>query len=158
MPRRKDFSSLVRNIERSHEGNTTVGIASSIGGDGYIMNGQNSSDGEIRDLDIALPYGISSSGVDGVKIQIISNGNQSNVVTGVINSNRPKVRSGCLILYDKSGTRITLNGDGSISLNGDVYINDKLIDGFYFIGDMVEVTSPDSFNLGYIYSSGKVNF
>ena len=45
-----------------------------------------------------------------------------------------------------------------VRLNGDVYINDKLIDGFEFIGDMVEVTSPDSFDLGYIYSSGKVNF
>lgn len=128
MRRRKDFASLLRNIERPSERNTSVGVASSIGGDGQIINGQNTSDGEVRDLNIALPYGISSSGVDGIRIQIITNGNQNNVAVGVIDKNRPKIKSGCLALYDKSGTRIVLNGDGSISLYGKVYINGKDID------------------------------
>ena len=118
MRRRKDIASLLRHIERPIERNTTMGIASSIDSNGKIINGQNSTDSEIRDLHIALPYGISSSGIDGIRVQIITNDNQNNVAVGVIDKNRPPVKSGCLIIYDKSGPRIRLNGDG------DVYIND----------------------------------
>ena len=117
--RRKDFTSLLRNIERPSERNTTIGVASSISGNGDTINGQNSSDGEVRDLLIALPYGISSSGIDGVRIQIITNGNKNNVAIGVIDNNRPPVKSGCITIYDKSGSSISLNGDGSITINAD---------------------------------------
>lgn len=131
MRRRKDFTSLLRQIERQSERNTTMGVASSIGGDGKVINGQNTSDSEVRDLNVALPYGISSSGIDGIRIQIITNDNQNNVVVGVIDENKPPVKSGCLILYDKSGVRIKLNGDGSIQLYGDVYINDRPFNDIY---------------------------
>lgn len=118
MRRRKDFTSLLRNIERPTERGTTMGVASSIGGDGKTINGQNSSDGEVRDLHIALPYGISSSGIDGIRIQIITNDNNNNVAVGVIDTNRPKVKSGCITIYDKAGSTISLNGDGDIYING----------------------------------------
>lgn len=131
MRRRKDIASLMRNIERPFERNTTMGVASSVGGDGHTINGQNTTDGEVRDLHIALPYGVSSSGIDGMRIQIITNDNQNNVVVGVIDKNRPSVKSGCLVLYDKSGNRIVLNGDGTIRLYGDVYINDEPIKSIY---------------------------
>jgi hypothetical protein len=131
MRRRKDIASLIRNIERPTERNTSMGVASSIGGDGQTINGQNYNDGEVRDLSIALPYGISSSGMDGMRVQIITNDNQNNVAVGVINKNRPPVKSGCLILYDKSGVRIILNGDGTIQLRGNVYINNISIDDMY---------------------------
>lgn len=131
MRRRKDIASLVRHIERPTERNTAMGVASSIGGDGQVINGQSSKDGEIRDLNIALPYGISSSGISGVRVQIITNDNQNNTAVGVIDKKRPKVNPGCLILYDKSGTRLVLNGDGSISLYGDIYINGKSFDDIY---------------------------
>jgi hypothetical protein len=110
-------------MERPSGRKTTIGVASSISKNGNIVNGQDTSDSEIADLNIALPYGISSSGVDGIRIQIITNDNVNNTVVGVIDSKRPPVRSGCLILYDKSGTRISLNGDGTISISGTVYIN-----------------------------------
>lgn len=116
--RRKDLASLVRNIERPSERNTTLGIASSIGGDGKIINGQNSSDGEVRDLHIALPYGISSSGVNGIRMQIITNDNRNNVAVGVIDKDRPPVKSGCITIYDKSGSTISLKGDGDVYING----------------------------------------
>lgn len=118
MRRRKDFASLLRNIERPTERNTAIGIASSIGGDGKMINGQNFRDGEVRDLDIALPYGISSSGIDGIRIQIITNDNKNNVAVGVIDRNRPKVKSGCITIYDKAGSTISLNGDGDVYING----------------------------------------
>ena len=95
-----------------------MGIASSVGGDGRTINGQHSSDGEIRDMFIALPYGISSSGIDGIRIQMITNDNNNNVAVGVIDTNRPKVRSGCITIYDKAGSTISLNGDGDIYING----------------------------------------
>lgn len=95
----------------------TMGVASSISGDGHMINGQNYNDGEVRDLAFALPYGISSSGLDGIRVQIITNGNKNNTVVGVIDKNRPPVKSGCLILYDRAGSTITFNGDGSIDIN-----------------------------------------
>ena len=125
MRRRKDMASLLRNIERPMERNTTMGVASSISGDGQVINGQNSHDGEVRDLLFALPYGISSSDMDGMRIQIITNDNQNNVVVGVIDKNKPPVRSGCITIYDKSGASISLTGDGNIHINGNVIINGK---------------------------------
>lgn len=125
MRRRKDFASLLRNMERPIERNTHMGIESSISNDGMTINGQNLSDSEIRDLHVALPYGISSSGIDGVRVQIITNDNKNNVAVGVIDKDRPKVKSGCIIIYDKSGSTISLNGDGNIRINsdGDIRIN-----------------------------------
>lgn len=116
MRRRKDIASLTRNMERPVGINTSMGIASSIEKDGKKVNGQNTKDGETRDLLFALPYGISSSGVDGIRIQIITNDNQNNVAVGVIDNKRPKVKSGCIKIYDKSGSSISLNGDGSITI------------------------------------------
>lgn len=124
---RKDFVRSLKNMERPIQRNTTMGVASSIGGDGQVINGQHFSDGEVRDLHVALPYGISSSGVDGIRIQIITNDNQNNTVVGVIDVNRPKVKSGCITIYDKSGSRISLNGDGTIDINArEVNINGTL--------------------------------
>ena len=100
--RRKDFAALLRNIERPSEKGTYMGVASSITGDGKNVNGQNFSEGEVRDLFFALPYGISSSGVDGIKVQIVRNDNQNNVAVGVIDDNKPDVKSGCIIIYDKA--------------------------------------------------------
>lgn len=128
MRRRKDMASLLRNMERPAGINTSMGIASSIEKDGKKVNGQNTKDGETRDLLFALPYGISSSGIDGIRIQIITNDNQNNVAVGVIDKKRPKVKSGCIKIYDKSGSCISLNGDGSIDINADVInINGKKI-------------------------------
>ena len=90
MRRRKDMASLLRNMERPTGVNISVGVASSISQDGDKVNGQNTKDGETRDLLFALPYGISSSGIDGIRIQIITNDNQNNVAVGVIDNKRPK--------------------------------------------------------------------
>lgn len=122
---------FLRNINRpaSADSNASMGVASSISGDGTTINGQNYSDGEVRDLLFALPYGISSSGLDGIRIQIITNDNNNNVAVGVIDKNRPKVRAGCITIYDKSGSAISLNGDGSIDINArTIRINGKKLE------------------------------
>lgn len=117
MRRRKDFTSLLRNIERPSPSNASFGVASSIAGDGKKINGQNTRDSEVRGLHIALPYGISSSGISGIRVQIITNDNENNVAVGVIDNNRPHVNPGCITIYDKSGSTISLSGDESISIN-----------------------------------------
>lgn len=140
--RRKDFASLLRNIERPSEKGTYMGVASSIAGDGKNINGQNFSDGEIRDLSVALPYGISSSGVDGIRIQIIKNDNQNNVAVGVIDNKRPSVKSGCITIYDKSGSRVSLNGDGSITIYAkkiEIKSKDTKFSGAVSFGDGMSV-------------------
>ena len=116
--RRKDIASLLRNVERPISSSTHMGVASSIGGDGKSINGEHLKGTELNGLSIALPYGISSSGVDGVKVQIITNDNQNNVAVGVIDDNRPPVKSGCIVIYDKAGSTIALMGDGDVCING----------------------------------------
>lgn len=115
--RRKNFAALVRNIERPTTPNTSVGVASSINGGGDTVNGQDTRDSENRGLSFALPYGISSSGIDGIRIQMILNDNQNNVAVGVIDDKKPKVKPGCIIIYDKAGSSISLNGDGTVTIN-----------------------------------------
>lgn len=129
-----------------------MGVASSISKDGDKVNGQDYSDGEVRDLLFALPYGISSSGLDGIRIQIIRNDNENNVAVGVIDKKRPKVKSGCLILYDKADSMIKLNGDGSIDIANKSGSTIKLNnDGSVNIGDKSGSTvklSNGSVNIG----------
>lgn len=121
-----------------------MGVASSIAGDGKMVNGQNFSEGEVRDLLFALPYGISSSGIDGIRVQIIKNDNQNNVAVGVIDGKRPSVRSGCIKIYDKAGSSISLNGDGSITINAsriEVRASDTRFSGPVSFGDSMSVDS-----------------
>lgn len=117
-PRRKDIASLLRNVERPISRGTYMGVASVIGGDGKSINGEHLKGTELSSLSMALPYGISSSGVDGVRVQIITNDNQNNVAVGVIDDNRPPVKSGCIVIYDKAGSTIALMGDGDVHING----------------------------------------
>lgn len=119
MPSRdKDIAALFKNVRRPINRGTAMGVASSIGGDGSVINGEHLKGTELRDLFVALPYGISSSGVDGIRMQIITNDNKNNVVVGVIDGNRPPVKSGCIIIYDKAGSTIALMGDGDVRING----------------------------------------
>ena len=113
----------LKSASRPTSPTNTMGVASSISSDGHMVNGQNYNDSEVRDLVFALPYGISSSGLDGIRVQIITNGNKNNTVVGVIDKNRPSVKSGCLTLYDKAGSTITFNGDGSIDINANTVRN-----------------------------------
>ena len=148
--RRKDFASLLRNIERPSERGTYMGIASSIAGDGKNINGQNFSDGEIRDLSFALPYGISSSGVNGIRIQMIKNDNQNNVAVGVIDDKKPAVMSGCITIYDKSGSRISLNGDGSITIYAkkiNIQAEDTKFSGPVTFGDGMSVDTDGNITI-----------
>lgn len=118
MRRGKDIASILKNVERPIGRGTHMGVASSIGGDGKSINGEHLKGTELSGLSMALPYGISSSGVDGVRVQIITNDNQNNVAVGVIDSNRPPVKSGCIVIYDKAGSTIALVGDGDVHING----------------------------------------
>lgn len=147
--RRKDLAALLRQIERPVERGLYMGVASSIDKDGKFVNGQNFNDGEVRDLLFALPYGISSSGIDGIRIQIIKNNNKNNVAVGVIDKNKPPVKSGCIIIYDKSGSLISLNGDGSITIKAktiNINTQDINLDGNISINGSVSITGNATLN------------
>ena len=96
----------------------TFSKISSISGDGKTLNAQNSIDGEIRDIKTLSPYGISSSGVDGIDVQVIVNDNDNNMAVGVFDKNKPPVKPGEIIIYSAGGSSIKLDSSGTITIKG----------------------------------------
>jgi len=88
----------------------------SVDADGKYMNAESYRGGEMREMTIMLPFGISSSAIDGVSVQVSLNSANSGTIVGVNDPNRPKVKPGQLILYDKSGSRIEFRENGTIAL------------------------------------------
>lgn len=128
MRNRRNLSSIVRDTERGFkEFLQTIGITSSVSANGKIVNAQSHSDGEVRELKPALPYGIASSSMDGMPVQIIINSATDSTMVGVIDKNRPDVEPGGLILYSKGGAKIHLKADGNIVMTpgsgGKIYID-----------------------------------
>lgn len=124
---RRDWVSSVKSFERGvRKIGMMMGIVSSVSNDGKIINAQSYLDGEVRELKVALPYGISSSAVDGLQVQVIVNDNDACVATGVVDKNRPSVLPGELMLYNKSGASIHLKANGDIVMKpgsgGKIYI------------------------------------
>ena len=92
---------------------TAIDIITSISADGKTANTETFNSGELRDLKIMLPYGISSSTVDSTLAQVIINDKSASIV-GVYDKNRPSVRPGELILYTKFDCQFKMLEDGSI--------------------------------------------
>jgi len=110
-------ASTLKKVAHSINGTVILfGKISSITKDGKTLNIQNLLDGEIRDLSVMSPYGISSSGIDGISSQIIMNDNENNVVVGVYDKSKPTTKPGEIIIYSKFGQKIELKTDGEIKL------------------------------------------
>lgn len=103
------------NINRANQSNTDARITS-VAEDGTYVNVEAYNQSEIRQLTIMLPFGISSSALDGMSVQINLNSSNGGSVVGVKDPNRPKVMPGEVILYSNFGSRIEMLSDGKIKL------------------------------------------
>jgi len=92
-----------------------VDIITSISKSNRTINTKTHSNSEIRGSIVMLPYGISSSGVDGIKAQVLmSDDNYTTSVIGVYDTSRPPTEPGEVVIYTKHGQRIQLLKDGNI--------------------------------------------
>lgn len=115
------------------------------------VNAETYNNSELRDILIALPYGISSMPLDNMSVQIISN-NGKHIAVGIIDPDKPKAPIGGLVLYDKNGNKITLSGDNiSIENKGGnkITLSDN-IDIKHGNGSNITMSSND-----IVFSDGK---
>jgi len=88
----------------------------SIDASGKYANAEVFNGSEVREMTIMLPYGISSSALDGMGIQVVMSSSNNGTVVGVDDKDRPVVKPGEVILYSKFGSKIEMLSDGRISL------------------------------------------
>lgn len=88
-------------------------------GTNSAVNIQNTVDGDIRDLRIITPFGISSCSPTGLFAQMIVNDNINNVCIGVHDPKAPIAKSGEIIIYNGAGNAyIKLGADGTVTIKG----------------------------------------
>jgi hypothetical protein len=124
----KNISKMLSSAKKSVDNVriSTLDKISSILAGGRQANAETYTGSELRELRIMLPYGIASSGLDGMNIQVLINGKHSSIV-GTYDVNRPDTEPGELILYSKSGSKIEMLNDSSvkISANGSAIMIDN---------------------------------
>lgn len=129
---RRNFPSIVRQAENGfRQIFNSIGKVSSVSGDGKLINAQTYQDGEARESRIVLPYGISSSALDGQLTQVIYN-DDSTIVVGIIDKSRPSVAPGEIIIYSKGGAIIKLDKTGNITIVG----NTRMTGNMNIIGNL----------------------
>lgn len=133
----KRMSEAKSSIDRSRP--ATLDSVTSVGGGGRYANVKTYDDAELRDLRIVLPYGISSSALDNMRVQVILNNDNGDAsIVGVHDIDRPAVANGEIIFYNSSGDMIKLTHSGiDIVSSKPVTVNGKRI---AVQGDQVEVT------------------
>lgn len=82
------------------------------------VNVQNTVNGEVRDLKVITPYGVSSCPINGLFAQMIVNDDVNSVCVGTHDPSAPKANAGEIILYSSGGAYIKLGADGSITIHG----------------------------------------
>ena len=113
---------MARKVTRSDEyamnsRNTVMDIVSSVSGDGRIVNTITHNKAERRDITVIAPYGIASSAMDGMMVEVINNDiTNRSVAIGVNDRNKPSVSPGEVILYSNFGCTISMKSDGNIVL------------------------------------------
>jgi len=99
-----------------------LGTISSVSSGGKSANIESFKDSELRELRIMLPYGISSSALDGMTAQVMINDGHG-TISGIYDTSRPNVKPGEIVIYSKYGAKITLSDDGKISIVSGTDIN-----------------------------------
>ena len=82
------------------------------------LNIQNTANGEVREVKVVAPYGISSCPPSGLFAQMIINDDVNNTCVGVHNPKAPDAKPGEVIIYSSGGAYIKLGADGSVTISG----------------------------------------
>jgi phage gp45-like len=111
---------------------STLDKVTVVGADGRTST-ETYSGTELRELRVVLPYGISSSALDGMMVQVVINDNGGTVV-GVVDPDRPHTDQGETVVYSRYGATISLRSDGDIVMktsNGNTISINDLYDRLY---------------------------
>ena len=82
------------------------------------LNIQNTANGEVREVKVVAPYGVSSCPPSGLFAQMIINDDINNTCVGVHDPKAPTAKSGEIVLYSSGGAYIKLGADGSVTISG----------------------------------------
>lgn len=82
------------------------------------LNIQNTANGEVREVKVVAPYGVSYCPPSGMFAQMVINDDVNNTCVGVHNPDAPKAKPGEIILYSSGGAYIKLGADGSVTISG----------------------------------------
>lgn len=82
------------------------------------LNIQNTANGEVREVKVVAPYGVSSCPPSGLFAQMIINDDVNNTCVGVHNPKAPEAKPGEIVLYSSGGAYIKLGVDGSVTISG----------------------------------------
>lgn len=82
------------------------------------LNIQNTANGEVREVKVIAPYGVSSCPPSGLFAQMIINDDVNNTCVGVHNPKAPEAKPGEIVLYSSGGAYIKLGADGSVTISG----------------------------------------
>lgn len=82
------------------------------------LNIQNTANGEVREVKVVAPYGVSSCPPSGLFAQMIINDDVNNTCVGVHNPKAPEAKPGEIVLYSSGGAYIKLGADGSVTISG----------------------------------------
>lgn len=122
----KNMTKAISYVKHGFENlrSATLDRITSIASNGRSANTETYNNSELRELRIVLPYGISSSALDGMVVQVIVNEeNENDTIVGVIDGNRPSVKSGEVIIYSRFGSQIELLQDGNINIISDKHVS-----------------------------------
>lgn len=97
---------------------------------GKSANIKNNANSELRDVKFVSPYGISSSGYNGLRVAIVYDGDIPYIV-GVYDQNKPEIDLGTITIYNEFGVSIDLNKNGEIIMNTPTSSMSLKSDGFY---------------------------
>lgn len=128
MSRTSNYFSSMNKMSTGNKGISTsslFGTISSILTGGKLANIKSTSESEVRDVSVMLPYGIASFGFKGMKAHALQTGKHISII-GLYDNKRPKTKKGELILYTRDGTQIKFDNEGNIIIKCD---NEVKIDG-----------------------------
>lgn len=124
-----EVMNMARNMKSAEESRTgrsklqcMIGTISSVLTGGRKVNIKSTTESEVKDVRMMAPYGIASAPYKGMQVQVIYNDGATTVV-GIFDKNKPKINPGDIVIYNKSGSTISLLADGTIELDGNINAN-----------------------------------